>query len=67
MGLTGRSLYNIVPSMVDKTGLVEKEPQEIYKLMIYWLKLNDNKHPDRGFAHETYLKEMIRFSRLPDL
>lgn len=62
-----RSLYNAVPLSADKTGLQEKSPNEIYKLMIYWLKLNDNKHPDRTFAHEDYLKEMIRFSRLPDL
>lgn len=62
-----RSLYNVVPTAIDKTGLVEKSPQEIFKLMIFWLKLNENKHPDRTFAHEPYLSEMIRFSRLPDL
>ena len=59
-----RSLYDTLPTEVDKTGLVEKSPQEIYKLLIFWLKLNSNKHPHRSFAHEPYLKEMIRFSRL---
>lgn len=56
-----------MPKELDKTGLIEKSPEDIYKLMKYWLKLNENKHPERGFSHEPYLKEMIRWRRLPDL
>jgi hypothetical protein len=53
--------------MVDKTGLKEKNPGELVKLLRYWLKLNENKHPERPFAHEYYLREMVRFVGLRDL
>jgi hypothetical protein len=62
-----RSLYTVVPKEFDKTGLTEKSPEDIIQLMRFWLKLNENKHPERPFRHEIYLKEMIRYGRLPDL
>ena len=60
-------MFNPVPQTYDRTGLQEKPPKEMYRLLMYWLKLNENKRPNRSFAHEPYLKEMIRYSRVPDL
>lgn len=62
-----RSIHTVVPKELDKTGLIEKSPEEINKLLRYWLKLNENKYPGRRFTHEPYLREMIRFGRLPNL
>ena len=62
-----RAMYNVVPPTEDLTELEPKSEQELVNLLRYWLKLNNNKHPDREFRHEVYLKEMIRWSRLPDL
>ena len=62
-----RSMYDTVPLNEDRTGLKPKTEKEIVNLLRYWLKLNEHKHPDREFRHEVYLKEMIRWSRLPDL
>ena len=65
--LISRSLYNVVPKMVHKSGLIDKPEEELRQLLRIWLKLNENKQPYKTFRHERYLKEMIRFSRLPDL
>ena len=62
-----RAMYNVVPPTEDLTELEPKSEQELVNLLRYWLKLNNNKHPDREFRHEVYLKQMIRWSRLPDL
>jgi hypothetical protein len=60
-------MYDVVSFFEDSTELKPKPEQELINMLRYWLKLNDNKHPDREFRHEVYLKEMIRWSRLPDL
>ena len=61
-------MFDKVPvTGTNKTGLTEKPPEECVNLLRYWLRLNENKHPETEFRHETYLKEMIRWSRLPDL
>jgi hypothetical protein len=62
-----RAMYDVVSFFEDSTELKPKSEQELINILRYWLKLNDNKHPDREFRHEVYLKEMIRWSRLPDL
>jgi len=62
-----RAMYDVVSFFEDSTELKPKPEQELINMLRYWLKLNDNKHPDREFRHEVYLKEMIRWSRLPDL
>ena len=62
-----RAMYDVVPPWEDRTGLKPKTEPELVNLLRYWLKLNENKHPDKEFRHEFYLKEMIRWSRLPDL
>jgi len=62
-----RAMYDVVSFFEDSTELKPKPEQELINMLKYWLKLNDNKHPDREFRHEVYLKEMIRWSRLPDL
>lgn len=62
-----RSMYDLTSPLKDKTGLKPKSQEECINMLKYWLKLNDHKHPDRDFRHEVYLKEMIRWSRLPDL
>ena len=62
-----RAMYDVVSYWEDSTELKQKSEQELVNMLRYWLKLNDNKHPDREFRHEVYLKEMIRWSRLPDL
>jgi len=61
------SIFNIAPAGFDNTGLIDKRPEELYKLLVAWLTLNNNKHPKKSFSHEMYLKEMIRFGRISEL
>ena len=62
-----RSLFDFVSEDTDVTGMKERSPQELFKLLELWLKMNEGKHPDRPFSHEVYIREMIRWRGLPDL
>ena len=62
-----RAMYDVVSYWEDSTELKQKSEQELVNMLRYWLKLNENKYPGRRFTHEPYLREMIRFGRLPDL
>ena len=45
----------------------ERSPQELFKLLELWLRMNEGKHPDRPFSHEVYLREMVRWGGFRDL
>jgi hypothetical protein len=56
-----------ISEQTDLTGMKERSPQELFKLLELWLRMNEGKHPDRPFSHEVYLREMVRWGGFRDL